>query len=203
MKQRTFRLISILAILLAIWQATPAQTAQLPQSSVVTSEVETALQENDTAQVIINLNAPDMSVMSMDDQMATVQSLQDSVLSGLSASEFTLKRRFQIIPALAGGLNSAGLQTLSQNSNVASIELDQVVKAHDSTALEALQADTVHSNYGVTGKGVTAAVLDTGIDLDNDDFEDRIIAQHCFTNEDCQEDEDDGTNEDETDYADD
>jgi serine protease AprX len=186
MNQRTFRLISFLAIFLAVWQAAPAKTAQLYPSSVVAPEVVTALQGSETVRVIINLNAPDINTMSMNDQIATVHSLQDSVLSGLSEDVFNFKRRFQIVPVLVGEVTSAGLQVLANDSHVASIELDQPVEAHDTVSMNALQANTVQSGFGLTGQGVTAAVLDTGVDVDNADFSGRIVAQHCFTDGDCQ-----------------
>ncbi len=186
MKRGAFRVILLIAVILAAWQATPAGSAQSPQLPVVSPEVETALLENGSVRVIINLNAPDVSSMSMSEQMVSVQALQETVLSDLSDADFTLKRRFQTIPALAGEVTSAGMQTLSNNSDVASIQLDLPIEIHDSTSLSALQANTVHSNYGFTGQGVTAAVLDTGVDVDNADFSGRIVAQHCFTDGDCQ-----------------
>lgn len=186
MKKFIFHLPAFMILAFLTWQVTPAQTAPLSQSTVIASEVETALQENERVRVILNLNTPELTVMSMDDRTATVQSIQDSVLGELSAADFTLKRRFQIIPAMAVEINAAALKTLSQNSNVASIQIDQPIEIHDTVSLNALQANTVHSGYGVTGQGVTAAVLDTGIDVDNSDFSGRIVAQHCFTDGNCQ-----------------
>jgi len=186
MKKHTLQMIAFILLVLSTWQVTTAKTAHLPQSPVVSTEVQSALQESGTVRVIISLNAPEMSLMSADEQLATVQSLQDSVLSELSESEFSLKRRFQVIPALAGEINAAALQTLSRNSDVASIQIDEPIETHDTVSLNALQANTVHSGYGVTGQGVTVAVLDTGVDVDNPDFSGRIVAQHCFTHGDCQ-----------------
>lgn len=177
---------AVIGLVIITWQVTPAQTAMLPQYDLATSEVEAALQENETVRVVIRLNAPDLSLMSMNDQRTTVQSLQDSVLNNLAETDFTLKRRFQTLPVLAGEVTAAGLKSLSQNSRVASIALDQPIEAHDTVSLNALQANTVHSEFGVTGQGVTVAVLDTGIDVDHPDFSGRIIAQHCFTDGNCQ-----------------
>ncbi len=186
MKRSIFRLSAVVLLILITWQATPAKTARPQQSPVISPEVETALLENGTVRVIVTLNAPELQAMSMDDQMIDVQGLQDSLLSGLSGDDFTLKRRFQTIPALAGDVSAAGLQALANDSRVASIKLDMPVEAHDTVSLNALQAPTVHSGFGITGQGVTVAVLDTGVDVDNADFSGRIVAQHCFTDGDCQ-----------------
>jgi len=200
------RILHTIAFIVIIFSAgripSIGMAAYLPAPDVLPNVI-TALQESDRVRVIIELNAPDISSMSFSERAEQVQLLQDAVLSGLSEPDFKLKRRFQTIPALAGEVTAAGLKELEANGAVASIRLDIPVSAHDSAALSGLQADIVHSAYGVTGQGVTVAVLDTGIDIDHPDFSGRIIAQHCFTDNDCQDYAGDLSLADESGYADD
>jgi len=44
-----------------------------------------------------------------------------------------------------------------------------------------LWVNQARAAFGVTGKGLTAAVLDTGLNTEHIDFEGRIVAQHNFT----------------------
>lgn len=203
MKHRILCIIASLVIIFTASQKPPIGSAAQPQAPDVSPEVAAALQESDSVRVIIELNAPDVSQMSLSEQTESVQIIQDDVLAGLSEPDFRLKRRFQTIPVLAGEVTVAGLKALEASDKVVSIQLDLPIQAHDSASLNGLQANLVHSAYGVTGQGVTVAVLDTGIDLDNPDFTGRIIAQHCFTDGDCQNNAGGDTSSDESAYADD
>ncbi len=54
-----------------------------------------------------------------------------------------------------------------------------IARSHDSSSDALIHADAARA-AGFTGKDVTVAVLDTGVDDRNADLADSIVAEHCF-----------------------
>jgi hypothetical protein len=50
-------------------------------------------------------------------------------------------------------------------------------------SVPALHASEVHASLAITGHGVAAAILDTGVDLDDPEL--AVVAQQCFTSGAC------------------
>jgi subtilisin family serine protease len=48
-----------------------------------------------------------------------------------------------------------------------------------------IHADRVWADFGLTGRGVNVAVIDSGVDAAHPDLGDHIVAQHCFTQGGC------------------
>jgi subtilisin family serine protease len=192
--------VSVLLVLLLVLASTPnvfGEGLGLPlivsvdepgsqAGNPVHADVRAALAENSTPRVIVNLRAPGGAGSSVEDRAAVVASIQDRVLGQLPAGSFRLIRRYHHVPALVGTVTAAALDRLARDPLVHSVQLDERVHGHDSGSLAALGADVLHDAYGITGLGVTVAVLDTGVDTDHGDFTGRIIAQQCFTDGDCQ-----------------
>jgi subtilisin family serine protease len=192
--------VSVLLVLLVMLASTPnvfgeglgrPSTVSVDQPGfqadvTVHADVRAALGETSTARVFINLRVPDGAGSSAGDRAAVVASIQDRVLSQLPAHSFRLIHRYRHVPALVGTVTPEALDRLARDPLVQSVQLDQKVHGHDSGSLAALGADVLHNAYGITGAGVTVAVLDTGVDTDNADFTGRIVAQKCFTHGDCQ-----------------
>jgi hypothetical protein len=170
------------------------------QAATVETKVLSQLKATDQAQVIVTLHDP-VSVyrgaVSDRQHRELVAQAQASVLSAnhlRSANHFKLKRQYSYIPALAGTITAKALAILQNHPQVASIQLDKQRKLSLAESIPHIQADAVHARP-YTGKGVTVAILDTGIDTDHPDLADSIVAQHCFSQASCPPS---GTNESES-----
>ncbi len=108
------------------------------------------------------------------------QAAQAPVLAAAGA-QLELWHRYRSIPALAGELSRTGLAHLRKHPAVAAIQLDGEGSGGLADALPATGADEVHAVRGLTGKGITAAVLDSGASTEHPALRGAIVAQHCFT----------------------
>jgi subtilisin family serine protease len=68
-------------------------------------------------------------------------------------------------------------------NQIANVEEDKVYHIMDLTADRQIRADQVWSKLGVTGTGVTVAVLDTGVDTDHPELADSIAGGWNFVSE--------------------
>jgi MYXO-CTERM domain-containing protein len=109
---------------------------------------------------------------------------QDALIATLGA-ELTLGRRYRNIPAIAGELSRAGLARARSNPALASVQLDGVGSGGLAQAVPAAGVDKVQSMRGLTGKGITVAVIDSGATTTHPALAGAIIGQHCFTQFDC------------------
>src|SRR5437867_3783441 len=101
------------------------------------------------------------------------------VLGRLPRARVAPTARWQRVPAFAARIDRAGLAALLRSPWVVRVDLD--ARGHgelvESAAL--IHADQAFA-AGASGEGVTVAVLDSGVDTDNPDLADDIVAQHCF-----------------------
>ncbi len=88
-----------------------------------------------------------------------------------------ITRTYTIINGLAANLPPQAIQSLENNPSVISIDFDIEFHALELDANIRIGADQVwtHSTSPATGNGVRVAILDTGIDTDNQEFTGRII----------------------------
>lgn len=179
---------SFVIILFLSVRATEA-TAMPAASAQISDEVQHTVNATGAARVLVLLgeaatigNAATAGALQ---QPTAIAHMQKSVLSTLSAADFQLARQYHYIPGLAGTLTADGLEKLRAHPLVRAIQLDHPGQAHLQESLPALGGDIVHDTYAITGRGVTVAVLDTGINSSHPDLADDLVAQHCFTNGDC------------------
>jgi serine protease AprX len=157
-------------ILLAVF---PAMLSLLPKEAAL------AQTDEPTARVIVVLRNPAAQRMqSQSEQPAFVDT---------SDPDTKVVHQYKHLPAVAIESTTENIEKLRLHPDVAAIVLDLPVSiAVTDTPAAFLQADIVQETLGITGKGVTVAVLDTGIDTTHPDLRSQIIAEQCFNkDEDC------------------
>jgi len=103
---------------------------------------------------------------------------QDAVLHHLTG-DYTLVARFHNIPALAIEASDEALRQLQSDPLVARIDPDSGGSGGDLESLPLIGGDKAHA-YGLTGRGVTVAILDSGVDESHPDLRDAIVDEQCF-----------------------
>ena len=74
------------------------------------------------------------------------------------------------------------------NSETKEVDLNYRVKALNDDADDVLGGPKIRNNLGVSGSGITIAVLDTGVNASHPDFQGRIVDQENFTESNTVED---------------
>ncbi len=153
----------------------PTSPRPLVESAVLESLADTGM-----AEVVVTLR-DGVSADTPDPIMAeAVSEAQERVLGELDPDEFELRNRPMLVPVISGVVSSSGLRKLTDHPLVSAVEFNEEYEPFLAEAVPAVKADLVRDVYGLTGKGVTVAVLDTGIDNNHPDFEGKIIDQHCY-----------------------
>ncbi|AKS40465.1 S8 family serine peptidase [Wenzhouxiangella marina] len=101
-------------------------------------------------------------------------------LETASATESRLRRRFRSVPLVSMLLNGAEISALLADPAVTSIVLDDLVAPASDGTMPLIGASALHS-AGLTGAGVSTAILDTGVDHEHPMFAGRIIESVCFS----------------------
>ena len=148
------------------------------------TQLYTQFEDKDWVRVIVYLEEEFPVSAPIGLRAQSVDQLQSNVLTRLTDQDFKLIREFPLTPGFAGLVSKNGLNKLLANPNVVSVYEDQKVYAVLSESVPLINADDVH-NLGITGDGVSVAVLDTGIDSDHPDLSDDLVAEHCFTDGAC------------------
>ncbi|HEX4340490.1 MAG TPA: S8 family serine peptidase [Polyangiaceae bacterium] len=162
----------------------PEPSSGALETAIVQDALEASLvSDEDTASVIVNLR-PAAHGASFAERRSYHRRVQDRILAA-NGDDFTLSRRYEHVPALSGVVSRAALARLRTDPDVAYVQLDGTGSGALKEAVPAIGADKVHTMYGLTGRGVRVAILDTGVVTTHPDLKSSIVAQHCFTQYDC------------------
>ena len=110
---------------------------------------------------------------------AAIHAAQQRVLDALPPGSFRVKHRYTQIAGLAGWAQRAAVDALAARPEVALVYLDGRVMRVLAQGTALVGGVTAHS-WGYTGAGITAAVIDSGIDATHPDLADDVVAQECF-----------------------
>lgn len=94
-----------------------------------------------------------------------------------------VKREFTLINGMALNIKSPSILALSARSEVKFVELDLPVRMNLQGSTKQIGSKQVVDTYGITGKGVKVAVLDTGIAGNHPALRGKVVAQADFTGE--------------------
>ena len=124
---------------------------------VIEPGVLVALQEDSEAAVLISLVPPaaPLDEVSLTEMQQNTAQRQASVLSVLTASDFTGIYQYSVVPALAGRITTAGVEKLAAHSDVLSVALDRV-----HTAALAESVPLIHADDGGEGGPRMATLKD-------------------------------------------
>jgi len=123
------------------------------------------------------------------------------MLSGKSTpdlGDMDVKYRYRLINGIAGAATPAAIKRLSESDSVDEIYLDNSTHisapAADSSGSEAINpakyvnADKLWAK-GIDGKGVTVAVIDSGIDKNHPDLEGKVVGEKNFVDDEISADD--------------
>lgn len=105
--------------------------------------------------------------------------LRGDAMPALSADDFALHARWRRLRGFAGVATPRAIERLADDPNVASVDLDYPGHGDLAQSVPLIGANIVH-DMGYSGKGVTVAILDSGIDLHHPDLASKIVDQQCF-----------------------
>ena len=91
-----------------------------------------------------------------------------------------LRRIYQSVAMVSMLLTQDEINALLADPNVASVRLDEVVPPTSNNTIGLVGASSLHA-AGLTGDGVSTAILDTGVDHEHPMFAGRIIDSVCFS----------------------
>src|SRR5688572_13609528 len=168
MLPRTAALVVVTSLLLGLSPRGQASTARLGPG------VREALATAGRARVMVAFREPRFPVSLLELRAAEIRDMREAILRELREGEIQVTHRWDMVPGLAGWVSARGLEKLLVDPDVTQIDLDVLAGAHMAEAVPLVHADEVQA-LGFTGRGVTVAVLDSGIDTDHPDFAGRIV----------------------------
>lgn len=183
-RSRTLTFLVTLSLVALLAAARSQQGANVARADAarVAPEVHQTLATEPRVDIIVTLREPPALRAPQVDRAALhsqVASAQAGVLAALDKDEFSLTYRYQAVPALAGSATAEGVAALAARPEVAQITLDGEGRASQRTSVPLIHANEAH-DAGITGAGVTVAVLDTGIDTNHPDLMNAIAYEKCY-----------------------
>ncbi len=100
-------------------------------------------------------------------------------LARLAPTEFEPLGDWPGLPAAAGFVSASGLDKLARDTDVLRVDLDLPGRGNLAESVPIIRADAAH-RLGLTGRGATVAILDSGVTANHPDLADDVAGQQCF-----------------------
>jgi len=155
-----------LAVLISFFPLSPGTPSTGAQTDVEVPLIH-ALEQTGKARAII--------VLFPVEDLRALDRVKSEMLAEIPAGTFRLGYRYENLPLLSGEVTATSVRALMLSGRVKRIGVDERVHAVLSESAPIVGAPAVHT-LGFTGKGVTVAVLDSGIDTDHQDLSDNIAS---------------------------
>ncbi|MCP4038741.1 MAG: S8 family serine peptidase [bacterium] len=169
----------------------PALAEQLRRSGRVDPSLIEYLHANEAAEIMVVYRAefpPALRKLDRETRgsarRAEVARGRGRLLSRLAARDFSLRRHFAGVPAVAGVANVAGVVTLANDPNVRRVGLDTRFEVQLAEAVPLVGLAALHA-AGHEGAGIQVATIDTGVDSVHADLVDSLIDEQCFCTGGC------------------
>ncbi len=165
----------------ARWEV--AEREAIRATGVVEESAITALDRADSVRVIVlygeGSGPTRVAVASDAVEEDALRRTADAILVGLGPDEFELIAHFRGLAAFAGHIGRPGLGRLARDPRVRAVGLDARLLPQLDHSVPFLGFG-VPQDQGLTGDGVTVAVIDSGIDSDHPDLSDDLVDERCF-----------------------
>ena len=99
--------------------------------------------------------------------------------SSASLRDVKVTARWDHVRAVAADIDSADLPRIAADPDVARVDVDLPGSGSLATSVPMIGGDVVRAS-GYTGKGITVAVLDSGVTSTHPDVAGRVVDEHCF-----------------------
>lgn len=162
--------------------AAAALLATAAQAAVVAPALRARLDRDGDAPVVVLLQVPGRAGAEgagLRAIRAEVADAQRAVLATLSPAELEVSHIYRALPGLAGRVSATGLQRLADHPAVLRIDVDATGRAAAGDNIAQIRADRVRAR-GISGNGVTVAVIDAGLDASHPDLAEAVTAEACF-----------------------
>lgn len=153
-----------------------------PPPAVIATELAAALERGEEADVIIELREP--VALDRNSEATTILQRAAEIRSNLG-STFQVSHQYRHLAALAGRVTPGALELLRRDPNVASVTRERWFSGQLKEAVPAAGVDRTQAMFGLRGRGVRIAVLDSGIDPNHPDLQGAVVAEHCFARGAC------------------
>lgn len=165
-----------------IVQAEPGPGENLADFNSLNNEfykLASRFEDQEHIRVIVQLKIPDQSFKSKN-RPFEIQQAQRDLINGLDQRSAKVVHEYKFIPFVAMEVDRAGFDALRNSPMVADIEEDQFMILQLVESIPIVNVEEVWA-AGFTGEGQVIAVLDTGVDKNHPNLQEKVVSEACYS----------------------